>query len=72
MTTTTEIFSNDQSPASHSAQASYFLAPWARIIQWIEIYRGRRQLEALSDHLLRDIGIDRSMIHSVTRDGMWR
>jgi uncharacterized protein YjiS (DUF1127 family) len=72
MTTTTEIFSNDQPMASHRPQASYFLIAWRRIIQWIEIYRARRQLEALSDHLLRDIGIDRSMIHSVTLDGTRR
>ena len=32
---------------------------WKRLEAWDEVIRQRRELEALSDHLLKDIGLSR-------------
>jgi uncharacterized protein YjiS (DUF1127 family) len=68
MTTSNETFS------SHSVAMRD--GPFAGALQWfirrIEIRRARRQLEALPDRMLRDIGIHRAMIHSVARHGIAR
>ena len=45
----------------------------ARVLNQIKVFRRQkkavRELEALSDRLLRDIGIDRSQIREVVRSG---
>jgi uncharacterized protein YjiS (DUF1127 family) len=72
MNTSTEVFSNHQAEAEQSPQVGFFANAWRKINQWIEIRRSRRQLESLPDYLLRDIGIHRSLIHSVTLHGINR
>ena len=72
MNTSTEVFANHHSAVEQSPRAGFSANVWRRINQWIEIRRSRRQLESLPDYLLRDIGIHRSMIHSVTLHGINR
>jgi uncharacterized protein YjiS (DUF1127 family) len=39
---------------------------------WMERSRDRRFLDALSDHQLRDIGVNRAMIETETAKPFWR
>jgi len=41
-------------------------------ILWVERSRGRRLLDSLNDHQLRDIGLNRAMIETETAKPFWR
>ena len=43
----------------------------ARLLLAMRIYRERRALLALSDHMLKDIGLSRSQIHAETSRGLF-
>ena len=42
------------------------------LLLWLERYRGRRQLEALSDHMLKDMGVSRADAERETMKRFWR
>jgi uncharacterized protein YjiS (DUF1127 family) len=41
----------------------------SRVSRWMRIWADRRHLQALPDHMLKDIGIGRSEIDSITECG---
>ena len=43
-----------------------------RLLDWQERARGRRMLRSLDDHMLRDIGIDRSVADAEGSAPFWR
>lgn len=50
---------------------------WPRIacdlmLSWLARHRQRRQLNAVSDHLLKDIGLSRADIAREARKSFWR
>ncbi len=42
------------------------------LLLWLQRHRERRQLGALSDHMLKDIGVTRADIDVETRKTFWR
>ena len=42
------------------------------LLTWIERYRQRRFLQAMSDHMLRDIGLSRAEIDGEVSKRFWR
>jgi len=42
------------------------------LLLWLERWRERRQLAALSDHMLKDIGVSRADIDFEARKKFWR
>ncbi len=42
------------------------------LLLWLQRQRERRQLGALSDHMLKDIGVSRADIDVETRKMFWR
>jgi len=42
------------------------------ILSWIDRYRQRRALQAMSDHMLHDIGLSRADVDRVTSKQFWR
>jgi uncharacterized protein YjiS (DUF1127 family) len=64
----------------HRAPRRRLLAPWrrrfARLVvlaaTWHERVRQRRALQHLSDHMLRDIGLDRLTAEAEARKPFWR
>jgi uncharacterized protein YjiS (DUF1127 family) len=42
------------------------------LLTWIERYRQRRLLQAMSDHMLHDIGLSRADIDREIRKQFWR
>jgi uncharacterized protein YjiS (DUF1127 family) len=51
---------------------SLFLRLADRLLSWIERSRQRRQLGALSDNMLKDIGLSRADVDYESRKGFWR
>lgn len=53
------------------------LACWPRVacdlmLSWLARNRQRRQLDAVSDHLLKDVGLSRADIEREARKAFWR
>lgn len=46
-------------------------AVWRQIGRWHALYRQRQQLAALSDEMLKDIGLSRADIESETSRPFW-
>jgi uncharacterized protein YjiS (DUF1127 family) len=42
------------------------------LLLWLQRWRERRQLDALSDHMLKDIGVSRADIELEVRKTFWR
>jgi uncharacterized protein YjiS (DUF1127 family) len=59
-------------PARRPQLRATALRVWLAIEVWIERYRQRRQLQRLSDHLLRDMGIDRAEAVCEADKPFWR
>jgi len=59
-------------PNGRSASfASLLLAYWQRLGRWHALYRQRRQLAALSDHMLKDLGLSRADIETEANRPFW-
>lgn len=44
---------------------------WARLLRWLALHRQRRQLAALSDEMLKDIGRSRADIEAEASRPFW-
>ena len=59
-------------PRRESRFASWLSRARARIALWQQRSQGRRQLLALDDHVLRDIGISRVQAEAEAHKPFWR
>ncbi len=54
-------------------QVSFNLSTWFDVLLlWLQRWRERRRLGALSDHMLKDIGLTRADIDVEVRKTFWR
>jgi uncharacterized protein YjiS (DUF1127 family) len=57
--------------SSQSSPLSQFGRIASRLMLVLQIYKERRALLALSDHMLKDIGLSRSQIHREAMRGLF-
>lgn len=63
----TSHFSSDRS----ASFASLLLVYWQRLGRWHALYRQRRQLAALSDDTLKDLGLSRADVETEANRPFW-
>lgn len=69
-----EFFKTSYLPRSHSRSVSFVSllhASWQRLGRWHALYRQRQQLAALSDDMLKDIGLSRADIETEASRPFW-
>ena len=44
---------------------------WKKLVRWQQLYHQRQQLAALSDEMLKDIGVSRADIETESRKPFW-
>jgi len=54
-----------------TAMAAFLRACWQRVGRWHALYRQRRQLAALSDEMLKDLGLSRADIETEASRPFW-
>lgn len=54
-----------------SSLTGFIRAIWLQLARWRELYRQRQQLAALSDEMLKDIGLSRADIETEATRPFW-
>jgi len=59
------------STAGHFSLGRLLLGSWQQICRWHALYRQRQRLAALSDEMLKDIGLSRADVEAESARPFW-
>jgi uncharacterized protein YjiS (DUF1127 family) len=57
---------------AHLVPQGWFAHSFEQVLNWLERARQRRQLQQLSDHMLKDVGLSRADVEAETSKPFWR
>jgi uncharacterized protein YjiS (DUF1127 family) len=59
-------------PSAHLVPQGWFAHGFEHVLAWLERTRQRRQLQQLSDHMLKDVGLSRADVEAETSKRFWQ